>query len=595
MLKTEIKFRNGKPFVSVNSTLHAPVAYTTYFEERGNFAEFINCGFRMFFINISFTDLPINNNTGFTPFRTGVFENDTPDYSEFEHHVHRILEICPDALIFPRINVAMPRKWIESHPEETVTTPKGGNREALCSSAFLEDGAKLLEEMISHFRDSDYAHAIAGYQICGGITQEWMHHDCFGSYCDMTLRKFRKWMKEKYGIDNAPLPERADFDTRIFSETTSRFGEFCNETASKTVEHFAKKTTEFINNEQIVGVFYGYSAFVTDYMQGLHGLHNIIDSPYIDFFSSPCAYDANRALGADWGDMIPVDSVKLHGKMNFIECDIRTHLTRSMHEARPGECPEEFYHLTDKNGNKTVWCGPENADLSLSAIRKAFAHQLTKGSGMWWFDMWGGWYNDEKILDDFGKIKLIAEESENKNNDLFPKAETVLFIDEKAYCNLARFTPPVSAVTNIRVAMGNTGIPFDMYLTQDAEKVLHHYKAAIFTAPVPSESGKKAFELCKKMNIPYISATTGKYIFPTDELRETLIDFGIHCYNNQNAVTYVGGGFLAVHSTEDGENTINLPKKYRVKPLLSDGFSECETDTITLTMKKHHTYIFELT
>lgn len=209
--------------------------------------------------------------------------------------------------------------------------------------------------------------------------------------------------------------------------------------------------------------------------------------------------------------------------------------------------------------------------------------------------MWGGWYNDEKILDDFGKIKLIAEESENKNNDLFPKAETVLFIDEKAYCNLARFTPPVSAVTNIRVAMGNTGIPFDMYLTQDAEKVLHNYKAAIFTAPVPSESGKKAFELCKKMNIPYISATTGKYIFPTDELRETLIDFGIHCYNNTNCVTYVGGGFVAVHSAEDGENTINLPKKFRVKPLLSDGFSECETDTITLTMKKHHTYIFELT
>ena len=33
MLKTKIEFRNGKPFVSVNGTLHAPVAYTTYFEE----------------------------------------------------------------------------------------------------------------------------------------------------------------------------------------------------------------------------------------------------------------------------------------------------------------------------------------------------------------------------------------------------------------------------------------------------------------------------------------------------------------------------------------------------------------------------------
>ena len=59
MLKTEIKFRNGKPFVSVGGKLHAPVAYTTYFEERGNFAEFINCGFRMFFINISFLYLTL--------------------------------------------------------------------------------------------------------------------------------------------------------------------------------------------------------------------------------------------------------------------------------------------------------------------------------------------------------------------------------------------------------------------------------------------------------------------------------------------------------------------------------------------------------
>ena len=166
--------------------------------------------------------------------------------------------------------------------------------------------------------------------------------------------------------------------------------------AASAINYFAKELKEYINNEQVVGVFYGYSAFVGNNLYGLHGLNHIIDSPYIDFFSSPCAYDDVRRLGVDWGDMIPVDSLKLHGKLAFIECDIRTYLTRRLHDSRPGRYSEEFYGLTDDNGNKTVWCGPETRDLSVSALRKTFAHQLTKSSGVWWFDMWGGWYNDKK-------------------------------------------------------------------------------------------------------------------------------------------------------------------------------------------------------
>ena len=86
---------------------------------------------------------------------------------------------------------------------------------------------------------------------------------------------------------------------------------------AKAVEHFAKVVKECVNNEQIVGTFYGYNAFVGDYLWGTHGLRHIIESPYIDFFSSPCCYDDNRNLGLDWGDMIPVDSIKNHKKRSL--------------------------------------------------------------------------------------------------------------------------------------------------------------------------------------------------------------------------------------------------------------------------------------
>ena len=593
MLKTHIEYKNGKPFIFVNGKLHYPLAYTTYFEECGKFSDFIKADYKMFFINISFTDSSINTTTNFSPFYTGVFENDEPDYSEFEGIIRKILKECPDALIFPRINIAMPQKWINENIYETIETPSG-NRESLFSDKFLNDGALLLKELVSHIRSADYADNIAGYQFCGGLTQEWMPFDYTGSFSEIGLKKFNKWLKEKYSKTNTTLLTKNDLVCSDFNETVSYYGEFYSEMTARTIEHFARVLKECVNNEQIIGTFYGYNAFVNDILLGLHGLRFIIDSPFIDFFSSPCAYDNNRALGIDWGDMIASKSLKIHKKLYFVECDIRTYKTRKMQDSRPDRYPDNIYTLTNENGDKTVWCGPPTKELSLSAIRKAYIHQLTKGSGVWWFDMWGGWYEDKDIMEDLKKMKEIAESSKNKNSDNFPEAEVVMFIDEKAYLNNPRQSEFCHSVNITRIEMGNTGIPFDLCMVEDAEKVLYKYKSAIFTAPLPSESGKKAIELCKELNIPYLETTTQKPFFKKNELREILISNDVHCYNAQDNVIYCGNGFLGIHTVNDGEVKITLQSKYKIKSLLGTNPKDFETDVITLNMKKYDTEIFEL-
>ena len=591
MLKTHIEYKNGKPFISVNGKLHYPLAYTTYFEECGRFLDFIKHNYKMFFINISFTDSAINTTSNFSPFYTGVFENDEPDYTEFEGIIRKTLKECPDALIFPRINIAMPKRWINENIYETVETPNG-NRESLISDKFLNDGALLLKELVSHIRSSFYADNIAGYQFCGGLTQEWMPFDYTGSFSEMGLKKFNKWLKEKYGKTNTTLLTKNDLICPDFNETVSYYGEFYSEMTARTIEHFAKVLKECINNEQIVGTFYGYNAFVNDILLGLHGLRFIIDSPFIDFFSSPCAYDNNRALGIDWGDMIANESLKIHNKLYFVECDIRTHLTKRMQDSRPGKYPDNIYNLTYEDGSKTVWCGLETKELSLSAIRKAYIHQLTKGSGVWWFDMWGGWYEDKDIMEDLKKMKEIAESS--KNIDSSPEAEVVMFIDEKAYLNNPRQSEFCHSVNITRIEMGNTGIPFKQCMVEDAEKILSKYKFAIFTAPLPSESGKNAVELCKKLNIPYLETSTEKHFYKKNELREILISNGIHCYNEADNVIYCGNGFLGIHTINDGEVKITLPQKYKIKSLFGTDLLDCKTDVIKLNMKKYETAIFEI-
>ncbi len=588
MLKSHIEFCKNRPFVAINGELYYPLAYTTYFEECAEYADFIKSGYRMFFVNVSFSDLPINNTTGFSPFLTGVFEDDKPDYSEFDGRIKELLSLCPDVLIFPRINIAMPRKWISENREECVNTPTGF-RESLYSDKYLSDGGKLLLSLVEHIRKSDYADRIAGYQLCGGNTQEWFHHDLKGSFSRTSFDKFCMWMNERYNISNVPKIFKDDLENDVFNETIARFGEFSCEMAAKTAEHFSKILKEYIDGEQIVGVFYGYNAYLNEVLWGHHGLRHIVASPFIDFFSSPCGYDESRSLGVDWSDMLPTASLKANNKLYFVECDIRTHLTKRMQSSRPGKYPESIYLQEDTNGKKTVWSGPETKELSLSALRKAFIHQLCKGSGIWWFDMWGGWYHDADIMSELCKMRETVSASFHKDSNAFPKAETVVFIDEKAY-----FGARTHSVNIIRGNLGKTGIPFDFCMVEDCESVIEDYKAAVFTAPVSSASGIKAKKLCKTANVHYIETNPEKPYYSKDELMKFLISCGVHCYNDNGNVIYCGNGYLGVHAVSDGDIEIRLPAKYIVKSLLGTEFSSEETDIFHIFMKQYDTAVFEL-
>ncbi len=77
-------------------------------------------------------------------------------------------------------------------------------------------------------------------------------------------------------------------------------------------------------------------------------------------------------------------------------------------------------------------------------------------------------------------------------------------------------------------------------------------------------------------------------------MRNHLVSKGVHCYNNKNNVVYCGGGYVGIHSVDEGEIEISLPNKYRVKALLGTSFQEQEIDIISLYMKKHDTVLFEL-
>lgn len=82
--------------------------------------------------------------------------------------------------------------------------------------------------------------------------------------------------------------------------------------------------------------------------------------------------------------MLPVDSVKLHGKLYFSENDTRTHLSRPVNDTT-------WY-------TQPVWFGPDTEQGSLDILKMHFARLLLKGQAGWWFDMWGGWFDTPGYL-----------------------------------------------------------------------------------------------------------------------------------------------------------------------------------------------------
>jgi len=588
-IHSEIKDCAGVPTLYINGEPHAAVAYMTYLEKFNEYDDFAAAGYKFFSVPVLFSGRWISITDGLTPFKKGIFDKKgAPDFTLFDEAVEKILEACPDAYIIPRVNISMPVWWEEENPDELNMKDGVPCRESFYSEKWREDVSQFLREFTQYANSCKYASHIVGYQIAGGNTEEWFHFDMNGGYGECAKPAFKAFLEKYYPeIEYKGLPDLTLLNKNsdyLNDEYLTRYIEFANFKVAESISHFAQIVKEETGDNVVVGTFYGYTLEVTNSLQGNHALNYILKDKNIDFICSPNSYIGTRATDMDWTEMYPADSIRLHGKMCFQECDIRTHLTLPLSKKDPSTDPHGLLEAP-------VWQPRESKYQAINEIRKSFARQLIKGNALWWFDMWGGWYADEDIMNEMATYKAIYEQSIT-DADRKSKAEVAVFVDESAYKYLTD-SPFRNIFFNQRKELGYIGTPYDIYDVYDFDEVYKNYKAVILLSNAKTVYMENARNLCKANKVPYIMTSSLKDKFTVNELRAFCKTNGVHIYCETDDIFYVNENYISINAVTDGEKTLNLGKKRNVQELLG-GTYQGTADTVTITMQKGETRLFRL-
>ncbi|MBQ7292193.1 MAG: hypothetical protein IJW79_00490 [Clostridia bacterium] len=504
---------NGLPAISVNGIPLSEMAYITYIPDNNRYGDFAKAGVKLYSVNLNFSEMPINERAPVLVFQKGIFEKEEPDFGIVDRNFEQILEACPDAYIFPRVNMNLPESWEQAHPDELCEKGfNGRNRFSYASDLWADEVKKRLAELVNYIENGKYKDRVIGYQLAAGNTEEWLSIDPQSGYGIRAKEKFSDYCEKNGAEKNA-----------------ENYYNFMSELVASRIAEFAAEVKRLTKRKKLVGSFYGYTLFV-----GRAECHNalgkILACDDIDFLCSPVAYADGRAAGIDPYAMIPTASVRHHGKLYFSENDIRTHLSKPVHD--------------HPNYTLPIWYGHEKS-VSLEQLKLSFCRAMLYGYGMWWFDMWGGWYSDPEYMELMKKMSELCQNGMDR-----PDADVAAFIDERAVTK--GVTGGMATLQGAMRAIGLCGTPCDMYLTSDFDAVFDKYKVCIFIEPAETvlscECAKKA-----EMAGRTVKRITAETPVLGAELHTWLKENGIDVPVSRSAVVYRSEKYIMLYTPEDGE------------------------------------------
>lgn len=416
------------------------------------------------------------------------------------------------ASILLRINISLygpeAAEWEKTHPGETVRyalntdtfgrvkMPDGTYQEvsgpavSIASDAWLEAAIDTLDELTVYFKEHrEYYDHLLGYHICAEDAGEWFHtgsRENGVDISDVNRRAWQRWLDKKYGfrvegtlnawnlnpkihleyseIDvpyDIPANDRSwpVTQTLLTRPTDKRFidySDYCSELTVDRIKRLCRATREMTNGEKLNVVFYGYYYELYDARTGHFRLMDILDCPDVDALASPISY-LDRNEGGTGAVMAPVDSIALHGKMWFVENDMRTGQVLRSHTS---------------NDHTDCWLSRafESVESLVEAYRREWTQMIAHNMGCWYMDLFArGWISHPEQWNCISSLFERYAELQDQAKLLEP--EVAVIVDEQAMSVVAHAEEcGARLMYSLRQNFYRAGVKLGWYTIEDFEE-----------------------------------------------------------------------------------------------------------------------------
>ena len=593
-----VQQHKGRPALFINGEPVPPFAYMSYLGKESYYREVAQAGIHLYCFPAYLGDRGINPTSGIGPFRPSIWKGEgVYDFSSVEKDFETLLAGDPNAQAIVRLHLDPPEWWEKAHPDGCCQQPDGTTfRQCFASPVWREATGEALRAFLGWIQQSRFAEHLIGVHVAAGRTEEWFYHHR-GAFHDLNPARtaaFRDWLRTTYDGDvdrlraarNDPTAEFASATPEDISGTRTRAWRnpkesrpivdtfrFHSQTLVDDIAYFCRIVKEESDRKLLVGVFYGYHFFVNDPRSGHFALGKLLECADVDYLSSPNAY--HRVMGEDWPPMVALASVARHGKLWLAENDTRTFRTTLLKDQAPEICPVGYY-------DKGVWLGPETAEESVAMLRKNTARMLAGGYGGWWFDMWGGWFSEPRLMAVLERTQELGAEAIRCDGPAM-RSEVCVVVDEELSYLDGSFGGLTGPIMQNRYALGRSGTPYDLYLRSDLAGIAEEsYRAVWLLGQFELSAVEKAVldgwrtkgttvmwtrPTVTTIERPGGSSETfeGKITWSSADLRSVWRGAGAHIYLDTDDVLYAGRGWVSVHTVAGGPRTVFLPFAARIE------------------------------
>ncbi len=444
-------------------------------------------------------------------------DNPSPyDFSPVAPRLQGYIDVDPDALFLLRVYVETRMTdgnwWNLANPDEVEILSDGTRRlQSFASTIWRSQVNDLLRAFIDHLRSVGLYDRVLAFQIGAGSSGEWIKDvSCMlrptMDYSAPMRRHFRDWLRSHYQGSEAAL-QAAWADAKVTFDTAEvpSYEEQSNTTTGnsfrdprkerKTIDfydcfaelcaddlaEFCHTVREYTRGEKLVGGFFGYvmelawnmaffanglpmadSEVSTIQRSGHLGLHRLLHSPDIDFLVSPHGY-AFRGMGGDGLPMQPAESLRVHGKIYFMEEDALMH------------------NNFDPGGRN------QSMENSIAVYQRNFAQAITHAHAVTWFEV-KGLQEAPQLVDERKRWMKRFQELGTwaLRLDRTPSSQVAVFLDDESYYyESIQNNLDMPLIWKQRVVnLNRFGAPHDIYLLNDLlDGSLPPYKLYIFLNP----------------------------------------------------------------------------------------------------------------